>query len=222
NTNVDGTDRLRGASRQWGLRTDATRVRGAHRLEAGVLLRQLGEDGTTLEYDRFASLYRVTADYDADSFQGGAYLQDTWTGAHDRLSLTAGLRLDRFQQTDETRVLPRAAATWNVTAGTRLVAGYGRYAQFPRFEQLFGMNANPELTSESASHASVALERTLGTSARLRVGGYQEQLHDLVFLPETEWRIEGGRIRPPRSDLPLRNDATGPPRGVEGMVQRRR
>jgi len=126
NRRVDGTDSLDASSWQWGLRSDATRVMGRHRLEGGFLLRQLAEDAIAREFDR--TDYRVTAEYDADALQGGAYLQDTWTTAGDSLSLTAGVRLDAFQQTDEARLLPRAALAWNVTRATRIFAGFGEYA----------------------------------------------------------------------------------------------
>lgn len=221
NRHVDGTDSLDASSWQWGLRTGATRVMGRHRVEGGLLLRQLSEDATTREFDRAASAYRVTAQYDADALQGGGYLQDTWTAAGDRLSLTVGVRLDGFQQTDETRVLPRAALLWNVTGGTRIFAGFGRYSQFPRFEELFGGHGNPELHSESATHFSVGVEHALGATTRVRVEAYDQEHRDLPFVAAADWRIEDGRIRAPQPNAPLTNALDGWSRGIEVMVQRR-
>ena len=221
NTRVDGTDSLDASSWQWGLRTDATRVMGRHRVEGGLLLRRLSEDAIAREFDGAVQAYRVTAQYDAEALQGGAYLQDTWTTARDRLSLTAGLRLDGFQQTDEMRLLPRASATWSVTARTRLFAGFGQYAQFPRFEELFGSHGNPELQSESATHVSLGVEHALGATTRIRVEAYDEELRDMPFAAETDWRLEDGRIRPPQPNAPLANVLDGRSRGFEVLLQRR-
>jgi hypothetical protein len=221
NRHVDGTDSLDAAGWQWGLRTDATRVIGRHRLEGGVLLRRVSEDAISRDFDRAASAYRVTAQYDAGGFQGGAYLQDTWTAAGDLFSLTAGLRLDAFAETDEARLLPRAALTWKATEKTRLFAGYGRYAQFPRFEHLYGEHGNPELRSESATHWSVGVEQALGPLTRVRLEAYDEELRGRAFVAAAEWRIEDGRIRPPQPEAPLQNVIDGESRGVEVMLQRR-
>jgi hypothetical protein len=221
NRHVDGAATLDAAGWQWGLRTDATRVLGRHRLEGGVLLRQVSEDATTRVFDRAASAYRVTAQYDAAAFQGGAYVQDTWTAAGARFSLTAGLRLDAFAETDETRFLPRAALSFKVTGGTRVFAGFGSHAQFPRFEELYGEHGNPELRSESALHWSLGLERALGATTRVRVEGYYEELRDRAFVAAAEWRVEDGRIRPPQPRAPLQNAIDGWSRGVEVMLQRR-
>jgi len=219
NRRVDGTDSLDASSWQWGLRSDATRVMGRHRLEGGFLLRQLAEDAIAREFDR--TDYRVTAQYDADALQGGAYLQDTWTTAGDSLSLTAGVRLDAFQQTDEARLLPRAALAWNVTRATRIFAGFGEYAQFPRFEELFGSHGNPELRSESATHFSLGMEHALGATTRVRFEAYDVELRDQAFVAAADWRVEEGRIRPPQPDAPLRNVLDGKSHGAEVMLQRR-
>jgi outer membrane cobalamin receptor len=216
---VDGTPSLDARSWQWGLRTDAARVLGRHRVEAGLLLRQLSEDAVARDRDRAG--YRVTAQYDADALQGGGYVQDTWTTAGNRLSLTAGLRLDAFAETDETRVLPRAALTWEVTRGTRLFAGFGSYAQFPRFEDLYGGHGNPELRSESAVHWSLGLERSLGASTRVRIEGYGQELRDEPFAAASDWRIEGGRVRPAQPEAPLQNVLDGSSRGFDILLQRR-
>jgi hypothetical protein len=221
NRNLDATDRFRFASTQWGLRSDATRIFGHHRLEAGVLFRGLSESAVAREFDRQPASYRLTESYDARSAQQGAYVQDIWTGLGDRLTLTLGGRLDRFQETRETRVLPRASLTWAISGRTRLLAAVGEYAQFPGFEQLFGRHGNPDLRAERATHYVLGVEHSLGTSARLRLEAYDQGLTGLLFNREAEWRLEGGRILGPRVDTPLRSALAGHSRGIEMLVQRR-
>lgn len=218
---LDATDRFRFASRQWGVRADATRVSGSHRLEAGVLLRSLSEDAVAREFGGRTASYRVTESYDARSAQAGAYVQDSWTRSGGRLSLTLGARLDRFEETGETRVLPRASLTWDVSGKTRLLAAFGEHAQFPGFEPLFGRHGNPDLRAERSTHALLGVERSLGTSTRLRLEAYDHRLTGLLFNPEAEWRHAGGAIVGPRFDAPLRNALSGHSRGIEMLVQRR-
>jgi outer membrane cobalamin receptor len=163
----------------------------------------------------------TTEDYDVRSVESGAYLQDTWTGPGDRVAVTIGGRLDRFEQTQETRVLPRASLTWGLSGSTKVLAAFGMYAQFPAFDQLFGRYANPRLRAERATHALVAVEHSLGSSTRLRVEAYDQELSRIVFSPETDWRIEGGRILAPRPGAPVQNALSGPSRGFEVLLQRR-
>ena len=52
NRNVDGIDRMRSGRRQWGVRSDATRGIGSHRLEAGLTFRRLEGDVLVREFLR--------------------------------------------------------------------------------------------------------------------------------------------------------------------------
>ena len=144
----------------------ATRILGHHRLEAGILVRSLSEDAVARGFDSRSTSYRITESYDVQSAQEGAYVQDSWTGLGDRLTLTLGGRLDRFEETREIRVLPRASLTWEVSEKTKLLAAFEEYAQFPGFEELFGREGNPDLRAERAAHYLLGVEHSLGTSAR--------------------------------------------------------
>jgi hypothetical protein len=221
NRTVDSTDTFNAVSTQWGLRLDGARVFGGHRLEAGLLVRRLEENALAREFVSRAGSFVTAEDYDARSTEGGVFVQDSWTGLDGRLTLTVGGRLDRFEETRETRVLPRASLSWGVSEKTRLLAAFGSYAQFPAFEQLFGEHGNPELHAERATQALVAVEHNLGASTRVRVEAYDQRLSGIPFNPATDWRIEGNRIVAPRPDAPLQNALSGPSRGLEVLVQRR-
>lgn len=221
NRALDGTDRFRSAGSQWAVRADAARVLQRHRVEAGFLLRGLAEQAIGHDFDKLLARYRMAQDYDASSAQWGVYLQDTWTRFDDRLSLTLGTRFDRFGETSEGRLLPRAALTVALSKRTKAVAAFGSYAQFPAFAQLHGENGNSHLAAQRSRHASVALERLLNDSLRLRVEAYDVEDDGLFFSHEMEWRIEQGRILAPRRGAPLGNSLSGRSRGVELLVQRR-
>ena len=205
-------------SSQAGLRTDVGRGLGAHRLEGGLVYRWLDERATARDFNGRA--YLVTEDYDAKSGQWGGYLQDTVT-AGSRLSLTLGGRFDHWDETGESRVSPRAAASFVIGPRTRMTAGYGDYAQFPAFAQLYGRHGNPDLEAERSRHFVLGLEQRVGTHTRLRLDAYHQDENGLLYARDSEWRVEDGRIVIPRVDARLVNTVSGRSRGVELLLQRR-
>lgn len=215
------TETLRSTAREWGLRSDVVRVLGPHRLEGGVLLRALGEQAAAHEFDGPQRSYRLTEDYDASTVQWGGYLQDTWSGLAGRLTLTLGARFDRFGETGEERLLPRASASFALGARVKAMAAFGDYAQFPTFAQLHGRHGGSALEAERSRHFTVGLERRLGERARLRVEAYDQEEDRLLFTPDVEWRLLGGRIVSPRPAARLRNALGGSSRGLELLLQRR-
>jgi hypothetical protein len=220
--NVDGpTETFRATSDQWGLRADALQAIGRHRLEGGLIARRLVEDGIARDFDGRLQVTRVTEEYDASTVQWGAYLQDTWTGLGRRLSLTAGARLDRFEETAETRVLPRASVSFAIAGGTRVIGALGAYAQFPVFRDLYGRQGNPDLEAERSRHLTLGVEQRLGERTRARIEAYDQDEDGLLYAPGSEWRREGGRIVVPSFDARWRNVLSGRSRGVEVLVQRR-
>ena len=221
NRSLEGTARLQSGTSQWGLRSDATHALGRHRLQVGVLLRGLSEDAVSRDFDHASASYRVTESYDVTSAHAGAYGQDTWTGFGEHLTLTLGGRVERFLETRETRVEPRASLTWALSSRTRVLGVVGEYSQFPSFESLFGRQGNPELRAERSRHYVLGVEHGLGKSTRVRLEGYDQEHAGLLFAPDTEWRLEGDDIVPPRPNTPLRNALSGRSRGIELLVQRR-
>jgi hypothetical protein len=209
-------------STQTGLRVDLTYPLGkAHRLEAGILARQIreGQQHFTAIDERQPP---VPADrYDVDSAQPGAYVQDTWTLAGDRLALTAGLRADALGATREMLWLPRAGATLKLGARTALMAHAGEYGQFPRFVHLVGPAGNPGLHAERSRQIGLGVERSLGPRTRLRVEVYDQRVRQGLFTERRETRLVGDFVAP-RDDLArLRNALAGTSRGIEVLLQRR-
>ena len=218
NLDENGGETFLSHSNQWGLRADVSKALGTHRLEGGVLFRGLGEQATARDFN--GRTYLVTEDYDARGGQWGGYLQDTVT-ARSRLRLTVGGRFDHWDETGESRVLPRAAASFVLTPRTRVTAGYGDYAQFPAFAQLYGRHGNPDLDAERSRHFTLGVEQRLGNHARLRVDAYSQEERRLLYSRAAGWRLEDGRIVIPQLSAPLGNVLRGRSRGVELLLQRR-
>ncbi len=215
NRDTDGFQRFFLESRQLGLVADAAWRRGSHRLEAGLEARGEREEVLSRRFDPRPEGPRVEDDYDETGWLWGAHVQETWAAPGGRFTLTAGARLDRFSPTGETTLLPRASAEIGLSETTRLFAAFGSYAQFPRFEQLAGGNANPSLDAERSRHLVLALEQRLPRGLRLRLEGYAQSESRLVFNPALEWRLVGGRVVRPDPSAVLENSLSGPSRGVE-------
>lgn len=208
--------------RQSGVRTDgAWQWSRAHRLEAGFLARRLQEAALQRRFDFQLTRFLNRNAYRATAWQPGAYLQHTWAGLQNRLSLVAGVRADRFGENAENVWLPRASLSLAMSQRLKLSAAYSQQAQFPDFRELYGEFRNPELRAERTSHWIVALEQLLNEKVRFRIEGYDVKARGLIFSPLTEFRLVNGMIASPLTGNVLRNAARGHSRGVEVMLQRR-
>ena len=218
NRDTDGFERYSSESRQAGFQADASWRRGAHRLEGGLEARWIREDVLSRRFDPRPEGPRVLEDYLRDGWLSAAFVQDTWAAPGGRVSLTLGGRIDHWGATGETVVLPRASLTWTPAESTRLTAAFGGYAQFPRFSQLAGENANPDLESERSRHLVFAVEQRLPASLRLRVEAYRQSESRRIFNRELDWRLVDGRVVRPNPDALLLNALRGPSRGVEATL----
>lgn len=207
--------------RDAGLRADISRALGSrHTVEAGLLVKRLREEALARRFDQPSNRFQVTNQYDASTWQPGAYAQDTWTAVPGRLSLTFGGRFDRLGSTGEEAWSPRASATLSLSSRTRVSAAFGRYSQFPWFSQLFGAAGNPRLEPERSTHYVLALERLLADSVRFSIQAYDQQEEGRIFALDSEFRLVDGRLVRPRPVV-VRNALSGPSRGVELCLQRR-
>jgi len=130
------------------------------------------------------------------STRGGAWLIDTWQ-AHRRVSIEAGLRIDKGGVAGDTTVSPRATAQIQVTPSARLRLAAGRYTQSAGYEKLIQSDyvldvTAPEATrlrSERADQFAAGVEQNLPSGAMVRVEGYYKRFQDLLvgrLEPESE------------------------------------
>ena len=123
-----------------------------------------------------------------DSARGSVWLQDTWH-VRTKLTLQAGVRLDRSSITRQTTLSPRATASWASGNGTTVTAATGLYTQSPGYEKLSNSDylldlTHPEadrLASERAWLTSVAVEQRLPRGFTLKAEGYLRRLDDLLL-----------------------------------------
>jgi outer membrane receptor protein involved in Fe transport len=161
------------------------------------------------------------ADFSAGAVKSSVYVQNAWSALGGRISVIAGGRFDRFSYTHDRAWSPRTSLSLALAARTKLTAAYGRYSQFPDFEQLLGAFYNPNLRAERATHYDIGLEHLVSNRIRIRTELYDRQENHIVFSPDTEWRLAGSQVLWPTFGRVLENSVTGYSRGIEFTIERR-
>ncbi|NBW94816.1 MAG: TonB-dependent receptor, partial [Bacteroidetes bacterium] len=149
-------------------------TRGRHAVEAGWSLRSLSfgdrlrEKTVVVGRATNGDTVRIVADSlnDAASLstsQQAFHLQDSWDVLADepgRLTVTSGVRVDRFDFTGEWTVSPRASFTWKANPITTWFGSVGRYHQAPTYRELRG---KPEIGESilGALNTSLRSQRSL-------------------------------------------------------------
>jgi hypothetical protein len=219
NHNTGGELLYDSSARDIGLRNDTTyQLSPSRQVRAGIFIRHLYETSLRRRFSSGTG-FAPTSGYEASAWQPGFYADGTWK-IREGFAVTAGGRWDSFSSTQERVLLPRISASYSI-AHTTITAAWGRYAQFPSFEDLHGEFGVASLLSERATHRIVAIEQRLTDKLRVRAEFYDEQEDRLIFSEETELRFDGGRVVRPVSGPVLRNTLRGYSRGVELYIQRR-
>jgi hypothetical protein len=193
------------ALRDLSLRQELGWALGAHMVETGGELHRLGTDlAFVIRGDRNPSAVNGSSQQGGaglpdslisarDTTRAGVWLLDRWQAAP-RLSVEAGLRVDRSGLNADTRLSPRVTATYGLSDRTLLRAAVGRYTQSPGYEKLVQSDyvldltgpAATRLRSEAAMQASLGLEHTVAGATLRAEGYYRRSTHMLVGRLETE------------------------------------
>jgi hypothetical protein len=223
---MDSGDLLRSPTKDYGFRHDDTIQFTKHfSLEAGAEARDARENYVSnYVWDVLTARPFVTpfplGKFDQQTWLYGAYAQSSWSAVHGRILLTGGGRYGRLDYTRQEVLLPRASASFGITSRTKILAGYGQYAQFPELEQLLGDFNNPALRAERSTHYILGLEQQFSERIRLKVDLYDRKENQLPYSPETEWRLVNGVVTEPVYGTVLTNSTRGYSRGMEITLQR--
>ena len=142
----------------------------------------------------------------APTWKAGSHLQAT-VRPLDRVSLTAGVRYDYYDFTDESSVSSRLGLTLALTDKTTLNAAYGHYYQTAAPWQVALHPSNVTLRSSRSVHYVVGFTRMLSDDAQLSLEVYDKELSN-AFVSEYSTRV-------------ITNDGDGYARGVELCVQKK-
>jgi len=225
NINHDGQLLFQSRPKQLALKQDAAyQLNTSNRIEAGYFARRLAHSGERRRL-QFASGQFVTTDsFSSSSWQPGAYVQHSVTGANSRLAITYGGRFDGWLLTGQDVWMPRASASFSLLANTRLTLAFGQYSQFPDFVQVFGEFGNPGLKAERATHYTFQVEQLLNDKTRVRVEAYNREDRNGIFSADTEYRLLNGQPVGPGlgiSEGRYQNNLRGHARGLELFIERR-
>ncbi|MCP9494326.1 MAG: TonB-dependent receptor [Pyrinomonadaceae bacterium MAG19_C2-C3] len=222
NRNLEGMILDDGTRTQTGVRSDASFNLArfpSHRLEAGIYLRSLGAEGSSSRTFLPSKPSQTFSLFDERRFEQAYYAQDAYTNERLNLTLTGGARVEHSGRSDETFFMPRAGLSYSFGKDLyRVRAGFGTYRQFPDFNELFGINGNPNLKADRATHYNLSFERFFGQRTRLLVETYNREERRLAYSL-TEPRIAGNAFN--FINFPFRNALDGYARGIEITAQRR-
>ncbi|MBV9924422.1 MAG: TonB-dependent receptor [Acidobacteria bacterium] len=111
-----------------------------------------------------------------------AYAQATWRIAP-RVSLTPGVRLDRYGVTQETLTSPRFAARIDAAPRLAFTFAAGIYRQPPSLFVLSLTQGNRSLRTQRATHLVGGVEWLARENLRVRFEAYRKTYDDLVVQP---------------------------------------
>jgi hypothetical protein len=180
-------------------------------------------DGRNLIARQLSSASSQTAlnQFDEHANAASAYGQFR-LGVGSRVTITPGVRVDRWALTRSTVSSPWVTAEVRVNDRTRLRGGGGLYRQFPDLDQVYGRHGGGrDLRPERALHTDVGLEHTLPRQTRLLLNVYRRQERDVLWTPGAEpRRVSDGTIVGRDFDAPWINTLRGEARGVEVVARR--
>ena len=158
-------------------------------------------------------------DYNERAGTASAYAQVRL--ALSRLTITPGIRGDRWTMTSATTASPWITADFRVGPRTTLRGGAGIYRQFAEFDQVFGLNGGGRgLTSERAVHIDAGIEQTLFASTTLQLTAFSRRESNVLWPTGHETRLVGNRIVGSFFDAKWKNALNG--RGSGGEIVLRR
>ncbi len=171
---------------------------GRHRLNGGLALERIagGMAGTVSDGDTL-----LPSDLAARGEVASAFIEDTWRPA-DTLTLRYGGRADRSSPTGETALSPRFSLEIRPSTGFMARCAAGRFAQYPRQEQMF-LAAGEPLRLQTADHVIAGFEVATRAGTRIVVEGYRknlsrpigEALNRYIELQERVTQFDRGTVR---------------------------
>jgi hypothetical protein len=162
---------------------------------------------------------QVLSDYTAWGRAASAYAQITARAG--RLRLAPGARFDYWQPTGTRTTSPWITGQLDIAGGLSLRGGGGVYRQFPALTALNGLNGNPSLKAERATHADLTITQALPNAISVQITAFQRHERDVLRAAGSEPRAlpEGGFVLG-RGDAPWLNRLSGRARGIEGAIRR--
>jgi hypothetical protein len=185
-------------------------------IEAGLHLQWLG--GSLDEYRYLGGGQRVSGGGSERRTRQGAYLSTRWQ-PHPALTISPGVRVDRFGTSDETLASPWINAELGLPGRFLVAAGGGLYRQAPDLIQAANPFGDP-VRAERARHLDVGIGQEIGIW-RWQATVFDRDEDDRLFFENQEDRLINGFPSGPVGPPIWANALDGRVRGVEVTVGRR-
>jgi hypothetical protein len=185
-------------------------------IESGVHLQWLA--GSLEEIRYLGNGQRVSGSGTEHRTRQGAYLS-TRLQPHRALTITPGIRVDRFGTSDETLASPWLQAELGLPGRFLIAGGGGLYRQSPDLLQA----ANPfgdRVHAERARHLDLGIGQEIGVW-RWQATVFDRDEDDMVFFENQEDRLIDGEPSGPLGPPLYTNALDGSVRGVEVTLTRR-
>ncbi len=159
----------------------------------------------------------VDADVKGDSYDLGFYLRSD-IQMTSKFKFVPGLRFDRFSETKELFILPRAAWNYSFTDYEFLKFGYGLYVQSPEPQESNLEVGNPNIKSPNAAHVALTYERDFREGNvngwTTTVGGFFRDFKKLVIQSSKQVVRDGQNVFEVYN-----NEGKGKAYGIESMLK---
>jgi hypothetical protein len=185
-------------------------------IESGVHLQWL--DGSLAEYRYLGNGQRVSGSGTEQRTRQGGYLSMRLQ-PHRALTITPGIRVDRFGTSDETLASPWLQAELGLPGRFLIAGGGGIYRQSPDLLQAANPFGDP-VHAERARHLDLGVGQEIG-AWRWQATIFDRDEDDMIFFENQEDRLIDGEPSGPLGPPLYANALDGSVRGVELTLTRR-
>ena len=137
------------------------------------------------------------------------------------LTLTPGLRVDRWSEVTALRASPWLQAAWPLSSHVTIAGGVGVYRQAPRDSMVEGVRGTRALGLADATQADVSVEGAVRGTMHWKVTAYDREEQGVWRLPGSEARLSNNLLLLPSTSTKWANALDGHARGVEWLLERR-
>ncbi len=186
---------------------------------------EIGGQAQALDADRidrqFTSLTAQinTLDYHAGTSSQAAWAAYRWMPSPS-VTVSPGLRLERWAYGDTKAASPWVLAEWQLAASTRLRGGVGVQRQAAGVDERFLVPPGERIIPERARIVDLGLEQRFGETWRTSVTGYHRSESDRLRVVNGDFRLVNDRVIRP-SGAYIANVMDGTAHGIEATVERR-
>jgi Carboxypeptidase regulatory-like domain len=218
NINEDGLELDDGRDVQLAWRADATiKAAAALQIDAGGAVEH--REDSRVRRRRTGDTLTALDNYSADAIAGGGYATIAWT-PWTTLTITPGVRADRWTLADQSEVSPWGQIEWRLRPHLVIRGGGGRYVQFSDFDKVLGVSGGLSLRPERARQFDAGVEWRVSPTLRATATVYDREEEGMLRRPLSETRLLNGRILIGLRDTRYQNRLDGFARGVELLLQR--